>query len=209
MLKKIIDLSNKVRNVLAYKVRFGRITSGSGIIKYDMCDSLVIDKGARIVLNGNVRMNGLRCGNNCRSSVLRMDPNSTIISDGSFDFSYGADIVLFENSCLRLGKNSYINCDSKIRCHKYIEIGDYCAISHDFTVMDSDAHALNGNRNTNPVIIGNHVWIGTRVTILNGVTIGDNSIIAAGSLVTKDVPKNVLFGGFPGKVIKEDVKWEL
>ena len=75
--------------------------------------------------------------------------------------------------------------------------------------MDSDAHALNGSRNTNPVHIGNHVWIGTRVTILNGVTIGDGAVIAAGALVTQDVPAGCLAGGIPAKVIKENVEWEI
>ena len=74
--------------------------------------------------------------------------------------------------------------------------------------MDSDAHELDGNRNTNPVHIGNHVWIGTRVTILNGVNIGEGAVIAAGSLVTKDVPAGSLVGGVPAKVIKEKVEWK-
>ena len=116
---------------------------------------------------------------------------------------------MFKGAYLKLGKNSFINSGCKLRCHKEITIGDNCAISHDFTVMDSDAHALNGSRNTNPVHIGNHVWIGTRVTILNGVTIGDGAVIAAGALVTQDVPAGCLAGGIPAKVIKENVEWEI
>ena len=54
-----------------------------------------------------------------------------------------------------------------------------------------------------PVKIGNKVWIGGGVTILPGVTIGDNTVIAAGSIVTKDIPANVVAAGNPGKVIKE------
>ena len=53
------------------------------------------------------------------------------------------------------------------------------------------------------VVIGNNVWIGSGAHILSGVTIGDNSIIAAGALVNKDVPSNVIVGGMPAKVIKE------
>nr|MBQ4455475.1 acyltransferase [Clostridia bacterium] len=121
---------------------------------------------------------------------------------------YGADIVLFKGAALELGKDSFINSDCKIRCHRKIVIGDDCAISHDFTVMDSDAHKLNGHSSTEPVIIGNHVWIGTRVTILNGVHVGDGAVIAAGSIVTRDVPPGTLVGGVPMKVIKENVTWE-
>lgn len=53
-----------------------------------------------------------------------------------------------------------------------------------------------------PVRIGNNVWVGANVTILPGVSIGDNAIIAAGAVVTKDVPANMLAAGIPAKVIR-------
>lgn len=146
---------------------------------------------------------------NGRSSILRMDENSELNVNGNFTFMYGADIILFKDSNLVLGNGSFINSDCKIRCHQKIEIGEQCAISHDFTVMDSDAHYLNGDNHTAPVYIGNHVWIGTRVTILSGVTIGNGAVIAAGSLVTKDIPSGCLAAGVPAKVIKENVTWSI
>jgi len=54
-----------------------------------------------------------------------------------------------------------------------------------------------------PVTIGNDVWIGGNVTFLPGVTIGDKAVIAAGAVVTKDVPSNTVAGGVPARVIKE------
>ena len=144
-----------------------------------------------------------------KNSYLRMDKNSFLEVKGSFSFFYGADIILFEGAHLTLGDNSFINSNSKIRCHKSITIGDDCAISHDFTVMDSNAHSLDGDRGTKPVVIGNRVWIGTRVTVLSGVTIGDGAVIAANAVVTEDVPAGALVGGVPAKVIKEHVEWEL
>ncbi|GAB0173093.1 hypothetical protein NHP164001_11090 [Helicobacter trogontum] len=54
-----------------------------------------------------------------------------------------------------------------------------------------------------PIHIGNRVWIGINATICPGVTIGENSIIAAGAVVTKDVPSNVIVGGNPAKIIKK------
>ena len=56
-----------------------------------------------------------------------------------------------------------------------------------------------------PITIGNNVWIGGGVRIVSGVTIGDNTVIAAGSVVTKAIPANVLAGGVPCKVIRENI----
>ncbi|MCQ2515275.1 MAG: hypothetical protein MJ094_00245 [Saccharofermentans sp.] len=75
--------------------------------------------------------------------------------------------------------------------------------------MDSDAHKVIGNDNeAREISIGNHVWIGSRVTVLKGVSIGDGAIIAAGSVVTKDVPAHSMVAGCPARVVKEYVEWE-
>lgn len=165
-------------------------------------------KGSSLLrLGGNLVLGDNSLGINNRSSILRMDEDTELITEGSFSFYYGADIILFKGAKLCLGKSSFINSDCKIRCHESITIGDHCAISHDFTVMDSDAHKINGVKPVKPVVIGNHVWIGTRVTILKGVTVGDGAIIAAGAVVTKDVPAHTMVAGVPAKVIKENVEW--
>ena len=53
-----------------------------------------------------------------------------------------------------------------------------------------------------PIVLGRNVWVGSNSTILAGVTIGDNAVVAAGAVVTKDVPDNVIVGGVPAKVIR-------
>ena len=167
---------------------------------------LFLSNSAKIFIKKNLNITANNCGHNGRSSILRMDSDSILKVD-NFQFMYGADIILFKNAELSLG-TGFINSDCKIRVHKRVTIGDDVAISHDVTIMDSDAHQIVGKTNeARDVIIGNHVWIGTRVVILKGVTIGDGAIIAAGSVVTKDVPSKCLAAGVPAKVIKENVEW--
>lgn len=189
--------------ILKYKNNF----QGKGRVILGDEDFLKLNKSSKINLEGNLRLNVNRMGKNGRSSVLRMDDHTQLNVNGGFSFMYGADIILFSNSILTLGKDSFINSDCKIRCHKQITIGDDCAISHDFTVMDSNAHSIDGDKHINPVNIGNHVWIGTRVTILSGVTVGDGAVIAAGSLVTQNVPEKSVVAGIPARVVKRNVTW--
>lgn len=87
-----------------------------------------------------------------------------------------------------------------------IEIGDDTFIAPKVNLVTLN-HVLNPyERSTTvakPIKIGKRVWIGIAATVLQGVTIGDNSIVAAGAVVTKDVPPNTVVGGNPAKVIKK------
>ena len=107
---------------------------------------------------------------------------------------------------IKLGRHVFINAGCCFQDQGGIEIGDNVQIGHQ-TVIATLNHDLNPERRWNmipaPVKIGNNVWIGSHATILAGVTIGDNSVVAAGAVVTKDVPANVVVGGVPAKIIKE------
>lgn len=199
---------SRILNHIYYSLKLKRQIKGNGRFFAKRVDDVIAFKSCQIELNGYLDLSDGRSKRIKKTSSLIMESGSCLVSEG-FSFYYGADVQLFEGAKLVLGKGSFINSDCKVRCHKEITIGEGCAISHDFTVMDSDTHELNGSRNTNPVHIGNHVWIGTRVTILNGVTVGDDAVIAAGSLVTSDVPAGALVGGVPAKVIKEKVEWKI
>ena len=87
-------------------------------------------------------------------------------------------------------------------------IGKNCLIAANCQIIDSNGHAISIHERkkdqgkSNPVIIGENVWLGTGCIILPGVKIGNNSIIAAGSVVNCDVPENSIFGGNPAKFIR-------
>ena len=200
------NYKNLFRSLLI-RILYKSHISGKKSIIDSRGDYLKLGKNSKLILNGYLTLNANKMGKNGRSSILRMDEDSRLECNG-FGFMYGADIILFKGAQLILGKGSFINSDCKIRCHKKITIGEGCAISHDFTVMYSDAHEIVGSRNTKSVHIGNRVWIGTRVTILKGVTVGDGAVIAAGAVVVNDVPAGSLVGGVPAKVLKEKVEWK-
>ena len=137
-------------------------------------------------------------------SVLQTGPDSTIIAD---DFVFtSCDIRVKRGATLKLGRG-YNMEGVRIRCWESISIGYDCQIANDVYICDSDSHYINGVRNTNPIIIEDNVWIGNKAQILEGVTIGTGSVVAAGAVVTKSVPPHCLVGGVPAKIIKTDITW--
>ena len=84
-------------------------------------------------------------------------------------------------------------------------IGDGCQIGHN-VVFATLNHGLSPEDRQNtypaPIVLGRNVWVGSNATILQGVTIGDNAVIAAGAVVTKDVEPATIVGGVPAKVIR-------
>ncbi|MFC1524201.1 acyltransferase [Thermodesulfobacteriota bacterium] len=109
---------------------------------------------------------------------------------------------------IRVGDNCGFN-GTVIQCFKQVSIGDWSNIA-DAYITDTPAHATGKNRRqlsasqtpAFPVRIGRNVWVSTRVVILHGVTIGENCVIAACTLVRKDVPPDVMVAGNPQKVVK-------
>lgn len=103
---------------------------------------------------------------------------------------------------LQLGSNVSLS-DTLILSYGPVIIGDNVSFSYRNIIITSTHDYNDFNKViTKPVIIGNNVWITTNVTILPGVNIGENSIIGAGSVVTKDIPSNVYAAGNPCKIIK-------
>jgi acetyltransferase-like isoleucine patch superfamily enzyme len=124
---------------------------------------------------------------------------------GAFAFHRGSDVRVMGNATLSLG-SGYCADGVNIRCEDRISIGDRVAIARDVSIMDSDQHSIVGSSKTAPVVIGDDVWIGTRAIILKGVTIGNGAVIAAGAVVTKDIPPGMLAGGVPARSLRP-IEW--
>ena len=109
---------------------------------------------------------------------------------------------------VHLGKNVYVNFNATFVDDAQIYIGDGTMIAPNVTIIAA-SHPMSpklraeGYGCNKPVYIGKNVWIASNVTVLPGIHIGDNSVIGAGSVVTKDVPANVFAAGNPAKIIRE------
>lgn len=113
-------------------------------------------------------------------------------------------------SHIRIGNNCLLN-GTVIHSRDTVIIGDNCMFGPGVVILDNDSHNTSidpiirrtGKISVIPVVIGNNVWVGMHSIIMKGVHIGDNSVIASGSVITKDVPSNQLFGGNPARLIKK------
>ncbi|RIV41860.1 sugar O-acetyltransferase [Flagellimonas pelagia] len=129
------------------------------------------------------------------------------ITGTKIDDTVGVFTPIFINhgKNLKLGKNVFINFDCTFLDLGGITIEDQVLIGPKVSVL-SEGHPIDPAKrqslSTAPILIKKNAWIGANSTILKGVTIGENSIVAAGSLVNKDVPDNVIVGGVPAKILK-------
>jgi len=173
--------------------------------------SIDIHKSSTIdILNEKLKLGATWSDSDPFKTLLVVRENAILKVKEKFRIYSGAKIYINKNAQLILG-SGYINHNLNLSCFNKIEIGDNVAISENVTIRDSDNHCIiseSEKPKSKPISIGNHVWIGINVTILKGVTIGDGAVIAAGSVVVKDVPSNSLVGGVPAKVLKDNITWE-
>ena len=104
---------------------------------------------------------------------------------------------------IRIGDRVFINAGVVLFSVVSITIGDDVALANEVYVMDSSSHGVEGKPpHEAAVVIGRGSWIGARAIILPGVTIGERVVVAAGSVVTRDVPDDTLVGGNPARIIR-------
>ena len=138
--------------------------------------------------------------------------SGTVTFCGKASIGHGSKLSVRGN--LTLGADFNMTAESTIVCADAIRFGDDCLLSWDILVMDTDEHPLydSENRRTNPdkpIIVGNHVWIGCKCVLLKGAEVPDDTVLAAGTLLTSAFSgKQQVIGGNPPSILKRDVRWE-
>ena len=113
------------------------------------------------------------------------------------------------DSRISIGARSATNNNVSIVAMQSITIGEDCRIGDLVTILDCDFHEINpatrgrSPGKTSPIKIGSNVWLGSRVMVLKGVTIGDNTVVAAASVVTKSLPPNIVAAGIPAVPVRK------
>lgn len=123
------------------------------------------------------------------------------------DFTIEAPLHCDYGSNMQIGHHFYCNCHAVFLDCAKITIGNHVFIGPNanfYTALHpiSWSKRANGEESAKPITIKDHVWIGGNVTILPGVTIGEHSVIGAGSVVTKDIPDNVIAAGNPCRILR-------
>ena len=161
-----------------------------------------------------------------KAVVFNPSGKADLITVGNNTFVNGTLYVFSHGGCITIGKDCFIGKNSQIWSADSIDIGDRVLISHDVNIHDTNAHPIDPikrhehfKRNviadyssendlgilSDRIIIEDDVWIGFNSVILKGVTIGKSAIVAAGSIVTADVPQFSIVAGNPARIVKESI----
>jgi tetrahydrodipicolinate N-acetyltransferase len=208
-------------------LRGGRETSArafyGGVLRHQVLAKRPIWVGSETVIDGADRITvapggALRVGlgsfgltSEHDNSVLRIRPGASMHVDGLVSLQRGIRIVV-DSGRLSIGDGTNVNgLGTKILVADAVSIGAHSTVSWDVQILDNDFHTMTvggvEQPSAAPVVIGDHVWIGTRAIVLKGVTVGDGAIVAAGAIVTKDVPAKAVVAGVPAKVVGSADSW--
>jgi acetyltransferase-like isoleucine patch superfamily enzyme len=136
-----------------------------------------------------------------------------VVFEGPARLGNGFKLSVAESGTVTFGGEFVLSAESQIVCRDRITFGRGCLISWDVLMLDGDFHPLISEDGTvsethAPIALGDRVWIGARSSILKGVALGDDTVVAAGSIVTKSqAAGGVLLGGNPARVIRDGVRW--
>lgn len=163
-------------------------------------NSVLLDKDS-VLFKSRIKING--------------NDNRVILHSGAY--LSGVELYIEDNNCtIEIGANTYIGHHSHLACTEdgsTLKIGSMCMLSSYVQIRTGDSHSIldkDGSR-INPaasVTIDDHCWLGEGCKVMKGVTLGSDTVVSSGAIVTKSFGSNVLLGGIPAKVLKENINWD-
>jgi len=144
-------------------------------------------------------------------ALLNMGRSTRMVVTGTVQVWKGSQVHVLRGGCLEFGDKIILNEGSRVTCCHSVRFGNGSGLSWDVSLLDTDLHPIRlggaWKAQDAPVVVGDHVMVGTRALVLKGVTLGNGSIVAAGAVVTSDVPPRCLVAGNPARVVREGVDW--
>ncbi len=169
-----------------------------------------LEKNSKLILHDESMEIGLnRIKGSKAETLVRLRNNAVWDVKGYCGLCYGVTVEINENAKIA-SRYFTSNSNSAVIVNKEVTIGNDVMLGRNVVIYDSDFHSIN-NKNTKsePVTIGDHVWIATNSMVLKGVHIGNGSIVSAGTIVKKDVPEQTIIGNdTKQKILSEGIEWK-
>ena len=181
----------------------------------------IINRGG-VKVNSRIQIKGdrnrliIEKGCVIENALIHIQGNDNSIVLGKKSFISGAELwIEDDNNSINIGERTFVGHHSHIACTEgcSLQIDERCMISSYVQIRTGDSHSIfnnNGDRINKGmnIILGSHCWVGEGAKILKGVILEGDDIVSTGAIVTKTFQKNVLIGGVPAKIIKEEVNWD-
>lgn len=173
--------------------------------------------GSRIQIAGNGNKLIMEKGSMLLNALVRISGNNNEVVLKANSYVSGAELWVENNGChLEIGGCTFVGHHSHLACTEdgsRLIVGGDGMISSYVQIRTGDSHSIvdmEGNRinQAQSVMIGNHCWIGEGAKVMKGVTLEGDDVVSTGAIVTKSFGKNVLLGGIPAKVLKENINWK-
>ena len=175
-----------------------------------------ISNKAKVEFNARFRMGTKRVKGSKLESRLLIEDGATFEIASNFGALYGADIEIFKGATFRVGRAEFptrggANINFTLICGNKIELGYHVMIGRNVTIRDNNGGhylSMQGYKESQPIKIGNHVWLCEGCTIMSGATIGDGAIVGAGAVVYGHIPPYSLVSGNSAKIVQTETYWK-
>ncbi len=207
LIRKTVYVWRNCRNRHSYKIGKNNRVVNQGGIQVD----------SRIQVCGNGNRVVLEKGSMLLKSLIKIQGDNNVVILKAHSYVSGAELWVENNQCeLSIGERTFVGHHSHLACTEdgcKLIVGSDGMISSYVQVRTGDSHSIfdiEGNRinKAQSVFIGDHCWLGEGSKVMKGVTLEGDNIVSTGAIVTKSFGKNVLLGGIPAKVLKENVTWD-